>query len=410
MSAVRHLEAAVKQAWSGADWLPHLRELTELIAETERRSAGGDRVAQLAARACKALIPYGEIGTARELAESALRLRRVSRWSRLPLRYHRARAMLEQGEIEAARAELAAVLDECRSDLGTGHHLTTAVESARFAFDGDPALEERFYRIVLAERLAAHGSDDSRTLETRFGLINALNSLNRHAEAEEECRAILADHHRLGGSDPAAAQARGVLGTVLHRAGRYDEAERELRAATDHADPRLLPSALHALALLFLDLDRPKSAEAALRGALPSSERLSGRKAPDTYEIRVTLAWALIEQGRGDEVVEELRELVRILTAYSPRGHWALLARLGLAKSTNDVAEMRSIAEAYVQIFGPDDRETLDAHYELGLALGHSEEAGSILRSVFEARIRLLPPGHPATTKAQTALEHATRP
>ncbi|HEX8005173.1 MAG TPA: hypothetical protein VF482_01945 [Trebonia sp.] len=82
-------------------------------------------------------------------------------------------------------------------------------------------------------------------------------------------------------------------------------------------------------------------------------------------------------------------------------------ARLALARAGGDVAEARDVVSGFERLCGADHRSTLDARYELGRMLGPSEEAVTILRSVFETRTRVLPPGHPDVEASRAALERA---
>ncbi|MBO3751830.1 tetratricopeptide repeat protein [Streptosporangiaceae bacterium NEAU-GS5] len=410
MKPLVRLERATEQARTGADWLPHLADLAALIEETEHRGSHGQRAAVLAAYACKALIAYGNVDTARELAESALRLRRVTRWTSFRLRYNRACAILHQGDIEGGRAELADVVKDCQDRFGPAHQLTNAIRAALYDFGGAPILEERFYRAVLAERLAAHGPEHADTFRARLGLAAAMNRLGHHGEAEAECRDILVGLQRIGEDAAATSRVKTTLGNVLHFAGRFAEAERELRDAIDTAGRWRLPYTLNALGCVLIDLRQPHLAEAALRGALVGSEHVYGPTADMSYVIRISLAWAVLEQDRAAEAVDVLRDVVPSMVARNPSDVLTLFARLSLARMREDLEEMRDVVRTYVEVLGKDDVATLDAQFKFGHALGHSEEAAAILAAVVEARTRILPPGHPDIDRARARLEHIRTP
>jgi hypothetical protein len=304
--------------------------------------------------------------------------------------------------------ELAELLKTAVVTLGPFHELTTAIERATIHFDGDPVLAERFYRAILDERLAEHGPDHADTLRARVNLVAAIAELGRLAEAEAECRNVLADLHRLAAGDVAAmARARGLLGWSVYRAGRFVEAERELRAALAGADRSLTPGILLDLATVLLDLGRYAEAESAIRTAAVGYQRVYGTGSPRTWSARVMLAWILVEQDRGTEVSAELHDLTSQMIAWCPGDIWTLHARLALAKASRDLGMMRDVVTSFTEVRGEDDRHTLDARYELGVMLGTGEEGVAILRAVFGTRMRVLPPGHPDTGRARAALDRA---
>ena len=143
---------------------------------------------------------------------------------------------------------------------------TTAARNREYA---DPI---DLWEGVLARR--SHG-------RAHYNLAIALRAAGRSEEAMSHYRAAIAD-------EPAAHYA---VGFELGRAGRFDEAERELAEYVARApDGELVPRATFLRGQALVRLGRPADAELAFRETI--------RMAPGNRDARVALADLLISLGR----------------------------------------------------------------------------------------------------------------
>jgi tetratricopeptide (TPR) repeat protein len=133
---------------------------------------------------------------------------------------------------------------------------------------------------------------------------NALMKQRRYAEAMEAFRAALR-------ADPARSDARIHLALLLKRAGRYDEAEAELKAAAAGArELSVAAVAFNQLGLLYDRLGRRTDAIAA--------HYQSARLQPGAWEPRRNLGFAYLRAGQWEAAAAELAETLRLDATREP--------------------------------------------------------------------------------------------
>jgi len=115
---------------------------------------------------------------------------------------------------------------EDRRTLASRNNLATTLQD-----QGKHAEAEDEHRAVLAIREQVQGTEHPETLSSRNNLANTLAAQGKHAEAEGEHRAVLALRERvLGAEHPETLSSRNNLANVLQAQGKYAEAEGENRA------------------------------------------------------------------------------------------------------------------------------------------------------------------------------------
>ncbi len=179
---------------------------------------------------------------------------------------------------------------------------------------------------------------------TRLEGIAAMIEAGRLDAAESELRQILTT-----GENPVA---RDLLGVVLGRLGRHEEAELELRRAIAFA-PDLAAPRQH-LARLYLIQKREAEAAAELRAA--------ARLGPLERELGLRLA--AIEQAAGDEAAAE-RQLREVADRYPSVRALLELARLETGRGDQEGA-LGSLRRALE--IAPNSEAVLRAHAEVSLA------------------------------------------
>ncbi len=232
--------------------------------------------------------------------------------------------------------------------------------------------------------------------------IAALIEKGEFGPAEERLRRILA-----AGGDPAA---RDLLGVVLVRQGRPDEAERQFRQALA-ASPSLRGARQH-LARLYLDQQREAEAIVELRkaAALGPLERDLGLKlaAAELADVHPVLAERQLRSVADRfQSVQALMELARLQSRQKETsGALSTLRRaLAIAPNSEDVmnafAQVSLAARAPVpslQVLEPLARlcpSVAQYHYMLGVALMQAGDIQASTEALKEAE--RLDPGRPFT-------------
>jgi tetratricopeptide (TPR) repeat protein len=148
----------------------------------------------------------------------------------------------------------------------------------------------------------------------QVGVAASLTNQRHFAEAEQVCKAVLAEH-------PSDAHALAQLAHTLARAGQHEEAVRLCRSFLE-ANPRNIPALRTgrlALGLVLLDAHRPQEAVSEFEQVLA----LPGGRNPVTF---YGLARAAEAAGNNDKA----RQLLLGATdpAHQDARHWILLADL----------------------------------------------------------------------------------
>src|SRR6266704_3578818 len=223
-----------------------------------------------------------------------------------------ASALLDAGaSVRQIRAALTALR---RQDPG----LEQPLAELRLIVDGDRLLAQsdrvrfdpRTGQMVLALDSGALEAAATATLST--GLVRPLAPPADPAQWED---AIVA-YRRVVAIDPTYAAAWNNLGLLLHRMGRYDEAESAYASALEQ-DPHCCEAAYN-LGSLHEDRGAPEDAIFDYRRALELS--------PDYADAHFNLAGALARNGRDGEAIKHWQRYLE-LDSGSP---WARIARAHL--------------------------------------------------------------------------------
>jgi tetratricopeptide (TPR) repeat protein len=242
--------------------------------------------------------------------------------------------------------------------------------------EAEPMLREA-YRLCEKTR----GAADDITMGFRGNVVTTLVAQNKLLEAEKEARDMVNLRERTVGAERSAS-SREVVGIVLHREGRYSEAEAQIRQA------------LHAW------------------------EKLQGPNGNNTREARGRLAIALWHQEKNAEAESVLRELIAVnekvleAQAYSLgeniRGRLneeelalkPLQSRTLLANTLRDQgkyaeaeAEYKQVIQIEEKVLGPENFDTLDACYNYAYQLaqqGKRNEAKALAERAAKSALKIL--------------------
>jgi tetratricopeptide (TPR) repeat protein len=275
------------------------------------------------------------------------------------------------------------------------------------------------WSVAVQRHSADNGSEHPDTLNSRSNLAGVLQNLGRFEEAEREHRAALEARIRvLGPEHPGTLNSRNNLGLVLQDLGRFQEAEREHRAALEARIRVLGPEHPHALTsrnnlgLVLRALGRFEEAEREHRAALEARMRLLGPEHLRTLNSRNNLGLVLRALGRFEEAEREhraaLEARMRLLGPEHPhtlnsRDNHAVALRV-LGRFEEAEREHRAALKARIRVLGPEHPHALtsrDNHAVVLRALGRFEEAEREHRAALKARIRVLGPEHPGTLNSR---------
>jgi tetratricopeptide (TPR) repeat protein len=248
------------------------------------------------------------------------------------------------------------------------------------------------YREALAQRQAIFDVEQALASETRpDALAFASNfigvdhrELGELAEAEAALRHALALWAKIQGSNeqPSSATPMGNLAATLVLAGRYDEAERAVRATLAIQEKHEAPNAQ------WLNLTR---------GALGNLLRLQHRHAEALEQLRAANAAMQSAGGTSNPWLAQLG--AQLSEAELDAGNAAEARRIAA-----DVlaAARRSLPEANVRLGAP-----LFAMARAELALGHAAESEALAREALAIRSALLPARDPRLLEVKVALVNA---
>lgn len=164
-----------------------------------------------------------------------------------------------------------------------------------------------------------YGPEHPNTLSSRTGLASALSAQGKVAEAERECRAVLALQERvLGTEHPDTLASRNNLAVTLWEQGKTAEAEQEHRSVLVINESLLGPEhpsnliSRNNLAGALYSQGRYAEAEKEQRAVLAIQDRELGAEHPDTLSTRSNLAALLGAQGKLAEAEQMNRTVLSI--------------------------------------------------------------------------------------------------
>jgi serine/threonine-protein kinase len=321
--------------------------------------------------------------------------------------------------------------------------LNGASRTVGHAFTGDPETEAAV-RMTLARSYQALGRLDSARghaeaadqllgarlpmdardrMESRALLGSVALDQGRYDEAEKVLRAVAGDRARvLGATDPATLASERDLARVLQARGQATPADSLLRHALAALPPpgdepwRLAVDLRTSLAGVQLDLARPAVAETLLRQSLAIEHRHLGPDHPLIVTTLRALAQALSKDLRPIEATKVLDDVLamsrRIYGDQHPVTGDAYMSRAVAldmqrrhAEALDDVSHAVAI---YRGSLGPDHPKTLRALRNEGVLLLRQQryaEAGAVYEEVYQTCLKTLGPEHPQTIEALSGLQ-----
>jgi tetratricopeptide (TPR) repeat protein len=263
-------------------------------------------------------------------------------------------------------------------------------------------------------------------LTTLAATIQFYEEVGAALAGEQQGRNVLARMSPLSPEEPAVLNLRYRIAYATGRAGRWEQAEDELRQVLSvqlrvfGPDDRRTLATRHELAAAAGQLGRWKQAEAEYRELLDAQLRVLDPDHPDTLTIRLELAGAVGEQGRWKQAQAEYQEILAAqLRTLGPRDPEILTTRHNLAYAAGKLGQWKHAATAYrklldagTRLLGPDHPDTLITRHELAYAmgkLGRWEQAEAAYRKLLDAQLRVLGPDHPDTQSTARDLAHAAQ-
>ena len=273
----------------------------------------------------------GELGQARELFQEIWTRRRAALGpddlATVDSRMSIAQLDAEGGEYDRAAEAAAATLPALRSALGSDHpDLALALHnlgSYLSAASGgtDTELMERAelaLREALEIRRESFDEDDPRTSKTEANLAGVYADLGDSRAVPLAERSLAARRRRLGDDHPQVANGLAVLGSVLRRLGRLDEAIERFEESAQVAE-RSMPAGqparahpLHALGEVLLEAGRAGEAEPVLRRALEIRQQTLPPGNRFVARTRRALGTCLLRLGRASEAAIFLRSALEM--------------------------------------------------------------------------------------------------
>ncbi len=306
---------------------------------------------------------------------------------------------LQEALLESVPAEQRAALEQGLAGTNFTNVALAALEQSIFAgtieaieaeFADEPLLQAQLYQSI--------------------GVTLSLLNLLERARGSLE-RALAIRDEELGPADGDTLASLAALSTVLRLQGDSDEAERLARTALDGFDALYGGQHLDTLAMLnnlALIVDDAEEEEALIRRALEGFKLVGAADEEDLLTMRSNLAMALSRQGRSEEAVELLREVLeerlRIFGEEHP-GTPGARVNLGMALSSDDPDAERLLSEGLAgarRMLGDQHIKTLLACLELGRLLEVIDKARAepYFRDFYLGSRRALGETHPTFLSA----------
>jgi serine/threonine-protein kinase len=275
---------------------------------------------------------------------------------------------------------------------------------------GDYAGAEALAREVLP--LAAQGQDDALVARAWSALVRLVG--DRQGRLEEALAMTLTLETAVARADtpPERAEALHDLGTLLFRAGRYEEARERLERAAELKQRALgaghpdLAGTLNNLGIVLQALGRNEEALERHARALALRRTALGPEHPDVAVSHNNLAILLTQLGRMEEAREHLAQALalqqRTLGPEHPQvagtlNNLGAVLRL-LGRSGEAREHITRSLDIRREVLGPEHPEVTQTMANLGAVLlqqGLYAEARELLERAVALQRRVLAPGHP---------------
>lgn len=199
---------------------------------------------------------------------------------------------------------------ELAADLASSHHNLGFIATEL----GQHAEAERWFRLALAEKIAAIGPDDPRTLNTQQALAVSLDMQGRRKEALPMLQEVVARRRRVLGEDSQElATTLNEMGSVAQDDGNFELAEASYREGLaivrrNDADAALHSLLMNNLASLLEDRGDLPAARALIEQSLALRVRLYGLESAQAARAQHNLARVLNKLGAKDEAQREIEQ------------------------------------------------------------------------------------------------------
>ena len=278
--------------------------------EARRLEAGGQSGADRAGRIYERLVAGAEALPPLESNALALELFYASR-------YREAEAVYQAALAGWDRLGAAGVRDR----IVTAANLGTLLRAEGRFPQAESVLLDSLRR---AEALNPAGSGENSLEWARAasGLASLYLAWQEFAKAESfalRAQAVLGKHLEPGNAE--RVNNASILGSIYLEQGRYDEAEPLLRAALEHAGPRLATRTYNELAVMALRRRRFDEAESLELRALEMNRQLGGAPGPLTATIIDNLAQICLLEKRYIEAEQHYRDAITIWEATLGKQH-----------------------------------------------------------------------------------------
>ncbi len=317
------------------------------------------------------------------------------------------------------------ILDKASRDMGSGLAQDPEVQSQMMQVMASTYLNLGLFarahelaQQALDLRLRLEGPENPRTLESTALLGWILGREGRLEQAEKlERQALAGERQVLGPADPLTLLTGANLAFILDDAAQYTEAEHLLRE-TLSAERRVFGpedsrtvNSMSSLSQVLDNQNRFAEADALQREALGIRQRVLGPDHPDTLASMGTLARILGHERRYAESERLYREALAIERRVLGPEHPSVLVTLGnLAVTVADAGRyqdaeqlLRESLQIKRRVLGAEHPNTLLAAYDLATVLddeGRFTEAEALQRETLEIQRRVLGPDHRDTLKS----------
>ncbi|MCC6782570.1 MAG: serine/threonine protein kinase [Planctomycetes bacterium] len=247
-------------------------------------------------------------------------------------------------------------------------------------------------------------------LALRYTIGSSYNAAGRARDAAVELQKALERAYRLAARE--RCDVRGLLGIVLVRLGRLDEAEKLATEALGFAvDARDRIDALGTLATTCTARARFAEAEGHLREAIELADHTPDCETVQTTN-RIQLGDLLERQSRYEEAEEIVREARRLAVDQGPKGRFRvlradrvlvqLLVRHGKGKEAIELA--RANVALALEVHGENHPDSAHVQSELAEILQENdepEESEQLFRRAIATMQRAVPNGSPSEAQAR---------
>ena len=277
---------------------------------------------------------------------------------------------------------------------------------------GDLESAERNNRRALDLRLERLPHSSAAIAETRQVLGAVLSRAGKRQEAEALFRQAILDYKPATELDSTNAANLYNLATLLHEQGQFEEAESlhrralAIRQGRIEQDPMQAAESFVALGVLLMGRGKLDEAEPLLRDGVAVHRRMLAPEHPDLATALSSLGGLLWNRGEVPGAEALLREVHEIRSKSLPPNHPDLATSAGNMASILWAQEKLADAEVFAhqaleirRVSLPEDHPHIIANLSLLAGLAHGqgrlEDAESFYRQALEGARRSLPAGHP---------------